>query len=158
MSYFVALSRSLGSRVSLWVWASGLAYERLARDGITAIAVHCTGSEGARHLHPQEAGLFCTLPPTFVYPKLRECLPLIGQTAAPLQAHWIVALMRLALHSGDCDAPGLVDPFRGHVKFQSRLQHLAFHLWPTQLTSAPRSALNLASWPFRLRLALQWNS
>eukprot|EP00438_Fugacium_kawagutii_P029499 Skav222725 [mRNA] locus=scaffold2390:142978:151550:+ [translate_table: standard] len=117
----------------------GLAHERLARDGISAVAVHCTHGDGLRHLHPLEAGLLCSLPPTYVYPKLRESLPLIGQTAAPLQALWVVSLMREVLHSMDSSLPRRVDPFKGFVEFQSMLQCQAFHLWPTRHTVIPRS-------------------
>ena len=63
----------------------GLAHHRLAKDGISAVAIPCTDGK-LRHLHPAEAGFFCSLPPTFQFPKTRAALPLVGQTAAPLQA------------------------------------------------------------------------
>eukprot|EP00438_Fugacium_kawagutii_P022222 Skav203955 [mRNA] locus=scaffold391:469362:472634:+ [translate_table: standard] len=117
----------------------GLSHERLLRDGISAVAAQCAHSDGLRHLHPLEAGLLCSLPPTFLFPKLREALPLVGQTAAPLQALWIAAALREAFHALDPVPPPLVDPFRCFVEFQSKLQCLAFHLWPTARTAVPRS-------------------
>ena len=76
-----------------WCRQSGLSMARLSRDGISAVALRCDGfdgSDGFPHRHPQEAGFFGTLPPGFCYPKIRESLPLIGQPAAPLQAHWML--------------------------------------------------------------------
>lgn len=81
--------------------------------------------------------MLCSLPPTFVFPKVRGSLPLIGQTAAPLQAHWVVAALLQAMSHVVAGLP-LCEPYRGHVEFQSKLQMLAFHLWPTARTSVPR--------------------
>ena len=119
--------------------SSGLSPVRLRRDGISAVFVRCSHSSGLRHLHAAEAGFFCTLPPSFRYLDVRKALPLIGQTAAPLQAQWIVLALRRALDQQQgLPATHWVDSFQSHVQFQDQLQHLAMNLWPTQLTAEPR--------------------
>ena len=118
----------------------GLAHQRLAKDGISAVAVPCPGNGKLRHLHPLEAGFFCTLPPNFQFPKIRAALPLVGQTAAPVQAAWMVSHFQLALQlSSGCQTEFCVKPLACHEKLQKHLIVLAHHLWPCAATQICRS-------------------
>eukprot|EP00438_Fugacium_kawagutii_P009705 Skav211708 [mRNA] locus=scaffold2852:32753:42021:+ [translate_table: standard] len=117
----------------------GLSHTRLARDGISALAVKSTSVDGLRHLHPLEAGFFCTLPANFVFPQVRASLPLVGQSAAPLQAHWMLSqLLRAVQLSVNKSPEQLTEVSTCHHRLQTHLLHLAFHLWPTEDTKVPR--------------------
>eukprot|EP00438_Fugacium_kawagutii_P029675 Skav211479 [mRNA] locus=scaffold2188:30360:32612:- [translate_table: standard] len=112
----------------------GLSSVRLSKDGISAIAVQCSHSAGLRHLHPQEAGYLCTLPPNFRYSKLRESLPLIGQTAAPLQSHWILLAFKQAV-SRYVQADPIAESLVWHEAFVHNLRTLAEHCLPNAATA-----------------------
>ena len=118
----------------------GLSRERLERDGLSAVFVQCSHTSGLRHLHASEAGLLCGLPPSFRFLDIRKALPLIGQTASPLQAQWVLLALRRAVQlQQNVPFAQRVEMVQSHVKFQDQLQHLAMHLWPTRLTKVPRT-------------------
>ena len=114
----------------------GLSCSRLFRDGISTVALGCDHLEGLRHLHPCEAGFLCTLPSSFVFTECRDSLPLIGQMAAPLQAHWVLSQFLKAIQI-DQGFPleQCVEPTVCHSKLQAFLIHQALHLWPTKDTA-----------------------
>ena len=117
----------------------GLSVHRLFKDGISTVLLRCVHSDGLRFPHPCEAGFFCTLPPSFRYLCIREALPLIGQTAAPLQAHWIALILKHAILRVQGHQPfGFSQLLQEHSAFQDHLQSLAWHLWPTAMTEVPR--------------------
>ena len=119
--------------------SAGLSPCRLKRDGISTVLLQCHHFQGLRFPHPSEAAYFCTIPPSFRFEKLRESLPLVGQTAAPLQAHWVAIALKRAfccLHGSLHDS---VNVLQEHKAFQAHLQSLALHLWPTEHTAAPRT-------------------
>lgn len=108
--------------------SSGLSPVRLQRDGICAVSVECSRLDGLRHLHPLEAGFFCTLPANFVFPQVRASLPLVGQTAAPLQAHWMLSLFLRAVQLSTGTPPEcLTDVAACHSRLQTHLLHLTRH-------------------------------
>ena len=121
----------------------GLSRTRLTKDGVSVIALRSeTGVATFRHLHPQEAGLLTTLPPDFHYKMTdaRMSLPLIGQLAAPAQAHWVALQLRKALFSADLlDLEDEPDCEQAHVDFLRRLLTLRQHAWPTNEHNAPRA-------------------
>ena len=117
----------------------GLSPVRLRKDGISTVLLRCSHSDGLRFLHAQEAGFFCTLPATFNYIHARDALPLIGQTAAPLQSHWVTLALKHAILRVQGHEPfGFSHRLQEHSAFQDHLQSLAWHLWPTALTEIPR--------------------
>ena len=99
--------------------SSGLSEARLYRDGVSAVALRATHSDGLRHLHPMKAALLCTFPAHFRLPAGRSALPLLGQSAAPMQPHWMLTQLLAALQLQHADS-GLVQ------------------LWPTKVTQVPR--------------------
>ena len=112
---------------------------RLASNGISTVMVHCSTCDGYRHLHASEAGFFNTLSPAFKYPPGRLALPLVGQVAAPLQAHWMITHLLKALQIvGGVDDSQQVVPLRCHVNLQTHLMQMAYHLLPTAATAIPR--------------------
>ena len=117
---------------------TGLSHARLERDGICAIALRATHLDGLRHLHPAEAGLLCTLAPNFRFPAMRDCLPLIGQCAAPVQAHWMLTQFLRALQQFHDSDRACVDPCTCHQGLLHHLIKLAYHTWPTKGTQVPR--------------------
>ena len=116
---------------------SGLSHVRLARDGISAVFVDCAHEERLRHLHPCEAAYLCSFPAHFRFPRARAALPLVGQSAAPLQAAWMLSLFRLALRTAH-GLPLGCSPESTHAALQSHLLKLACHLWPTKDTQVSR--------------------
>eukprot|EP00435_Cladocopium_sp_Y103_P009215 s2736_g2.t1 len=117
----------------------GLSHARLTRDGISTVMLQLDDLQGYRHLHPLEAAFLCTLPPNFCFQQMRAALPLVGQSAAPMQAHWMLSSLLAAIQvwSGH-SSPGL-DVEACHRRFQLHLRQLAFHLWPSPGNMIPRS-------------------
>ena len=119
-----------------------LSQHRLIKDGVSVVALRSeTGVAEFRHLHPQEAGFLCTLPPNFRYKMTdpRISLPLIGQLAAPIQAHWIALCLQKALYLAEVlqsDSP--LDCEGAHLDFLKHLLCLRHHAWPTREFSAFR--------------------
>ena len=117
-----------------------LSCRRLKEHGISTVAVQCTHTDNLRHLHPLEAGFFNTLSPAFRFNALRDMLPLIGQVAAPMQAHWAAThLLRALQIEAGLAVTELTDPALCHANLQHHLLSLAFHLWPTSKNNVPRS-------------------
>ena len=113
----------------------GLAPRRLSRDGVSVVAVRSTSDPSkVRHLHPAEAGYLCTLPPSFSYPmkNLRAGLPLVGQIAAPAQAHWVFLQLHLTLgQAGLVAAISSQTIDEQHYIFISSLLHQRTLAWKT---------------------------
>ena len=114
----------------------GLSHERLLRDGVALTMLPSTFSANHyRHLRPCEAGYLCSLPADFIYnlAQARSDLPLIGQTAAPLQTMWVLLhALRAPQASGigswqiDFDSPN--EALLNYIK--SNLE-VCKQLWPT---------------------------
>eukprot|EP00438_Fugacium_kawagutii_P006439 Skav208838 [mRNA] locus=scaffold1193:172877:176524:+ [translate_table: standard] len=109
--------------------AQGLSCDRLARDGVTTVLLKCHHSDELRYPHAKEAGFLCTLPPGFLFLDPRASLPLVGQTAAPLQAHWIVTLLQRAIHCALPDQMHEPNQFVEHRKRVRALLSLGRNLW-----------------------------
>eukprot|EP00435_Cladocopium_sp_Y103_P050318 s564_g15.t1 len=118
---------------------SGLSHVRLSRDGISTVALQMPEWDGFRHLHPLEAAFLCTLSPNFCFRKLRAALPLVGQSAAPMQAHWMLSALLVAIQKWSGSQAPLMDLHACHRRFQQHLRQLAFHLWPSSANMIPRS-------------------
>ena len=119
---------------------SGLSHSRLLRDGICAVCVTCQHEEGVRHLHPSEAAYLCSFPANFRFPRVRDALPLVGQSAAPLQAAWMLSQLQVALCSSDgIPLDSCPRPENSHAALQTHLIQLAYHLWSTKVTQVDRS-------------------
>ena len=113
--------------------AHGLSALRLQRDGISVVAVRSTSDPSlVRHLHPTEAAYLCTVPLSFKFPtqNLRAGLPLIGQIAAPAQAHWVFLQLRVALHQAGLHCIGQeLSIDEHHLHFVERLLTPRLHVW-----------------------------
>lgn len=89
---------------------------------------------GLRHLHHNEAAFLVGAPFGLVALEGRKALlPLLGQIASPIQAHWILVLMQ--------EANGLLGdltPEQAHERIV--LHHVDDHLrqWPTRSHAVPR--------------------
>eukprot|EP00435_Cladocopium_sp_Y103_P014955 s1296_g3.t1 len=118
--------------------SNGLSHFRLAGDGISTVALQLDDLDGFRHLHPLEAAFFCTLPPTFCFRQIRAALPLIGQSAAPMQAHWMLSSLLAAIQKWSDPQSAGMDVEACHRRFQLHLGQLAFHLWPSPDNMIPR--------------------
>eukprot|EP00435_Cladocopium_sp_Y103_P041591 s1301_g11.t1 len=118
--------------------SSGLSHLRLSRDGISTAVLQMPEWDGFRHLHPLEAAFMCTLPPNFCFRQLRAALPLIEQTAAPMQAHWMLSSLLAAIQKWSGSQKPL-DLTACHMRFQQHLRQMAFHLWPSASNMVPRS-------------------
>ena len=71
--------------------SQGFTFDALASKGLRGFGILSRVLETPRYLHPQEAGLLCTLPVQRKHlPNLKAALCLIGQIAAPLQALWVL--------------------------------------------------------------------
>ena len=71
---------------------SGFSAMSLVTKGLRGFGVKCEGLVNPRYLHPEEAGLLCTLPVHRQHvPNLKAALCLIGQIAAPLQSPWVIS-------------------------------------------------------------------
>ena len=65
--------------------------QTLMDRGIHGIVLHGSYAEVPyRHLHPREASLLVGMPADMKYQHPRAVLPLLGQIASPVQAHWVL--------------------------------------------------------------------
>ena len=113
--------------------ATGLSETRLARDGVSTIAIRSEHDGSIRHPHPMEVGFLCTVWPSFQYPTsdIRAGLPLVGQIAAPLPAHWVGCQLReILVSAGVSDQPFSFDALESHFDFIGKLQMQRRHHWP----------------------------
>lgn len=114
----------------------GLSHERLLRDGIALTMLPSTfAAFHYRHLHPCEAGYLCSLPADFIYnlAQVRSDLPLIGQTAAPLQTMWVLlhALRLLQDHGLGSWQLDFANPKEVLLSYINSNIEICKQLWPT---------------------------
>ncbi|CAK9009851.1 unnamed protein product [Durusdinium trenchii] len=114
----------------------GLSHERLLRDGVALTMLPSTFSaQHYRHLHPCEAGYLCSLPADFIYnlEQARSDLPLIGQTAAPLQTMWVLlhVLHQLQEHGFGSWPLNFSNPQEVLLAYINNNLEVCKQLWPT---------------------------
>ena len=104
-------------------------YTRLFRDGLRGFFVWSTQLQDYRFLHPAEAAMLCSVPPTTLFPQpARAGLCLVGQCAAPLQAIWTLGLFQEAAGSLQFGSPQLA-----LQAYQSFLFKTAYGFFQTDL-------------------------
>lgn len=119
--------------------AHGLSPARLERDGVSTLLLTSVHLDSLRYPHAKEAGFLCSLSPDFVYEDPRDALPLVGQTAAPIQAHWVLLSLLRAVSISFPDQVSEPDSLGEHRRFVQSLRHLAKHLWVTPSVELPRT-------------------
>ena len=102
---------------------SGFSAMSLVTKGLRGFGVKCEGLVNPRYLHPEEAGLLCTLPVLRQHvPNLKAALCLIGQIAAPLQSLWVISQVQrwFTNQLGGCPVspPDLLHSFKKELLFQ----------------------------------------
>ena len=66
--------------------------DRLRHGGVRGFYAASSQVDGFRYLHPKEAAILCSIPPSMILPQeLKLGLCQIGQCAAPLQAVWVLS-------------------------------------------------------------------
>ena len=108
----------------------------LQTKGVHAILVHSEHPHiGLRHLHPAEAAFLVGMPAGIKHHgPTRELLPMLGQVASPIQAHWMVTLMLTSTQpNGDLIADERHE--------QEMLHFIQSHMsqWPLPVMSIPRA-------------------
>lgn len=112
---------------------------RLRQGGARGFGLTSASTGLARHLHPEEACLICTVPLNFIFNMdHRAALCLLGQIAAPVQVVWIQAqfLQAMSLIGGK---EIKVDPHECVLHFQQMLLKQVRQRWVTARMYLPRT-------------------
>ena len=108
--------------------SQGFTIDALASKGLRGFGILSRVLETPRYLHPQEAGLLCTLPVQRKHlPNLKAALCLIGQIAAPLQALWV--LLQVQQWFGALASGPEPDPVALLCRFKHDLRVRGRHAW-----------------------------
>ena len=100
----------------------------LATKGLRGFGIRPDPTRSPRYLHPQEAGILCTLPVTRTHlSDLKAALCLVGQLAAPLQSLWILAQVQKWAAAHTCHLPVFPHALLAH--FKRELVQQRFHQW-----------------------------
>ncbi|CAE6966038.1 aquIMA [Symbiodinium sp. CCMP2592] len=131
--------------------ANAFTEHNLRVNGLRGVGVATAGLSGLRFPHASEVGFLNTLPASFLHlSEPRAALCLVGQIAAPLQALWVSAHIRMWIELA-FDLPNVTCPMQLLEDFKSMLHESQRDFWTTSAIAASSSVwLSVDGSPFEL--------